>query len=229
MCGRFTQHYTWSEVHAFLSVIGPPQNLQPRYNIAPTTIIDVIRQGPHGRELAKMRWGLIPSWWKKLAKEVPATFNARVESLTQKPMFRDAFEERRCIIPASGFFEWTGEKGTRQPHLFTAADGSPLLAFAGLWDRWRDRQSGEAVLSCTIIVGEASPWMAPYHGRMPVLLEAGDFDGWLDGSLGREVLKPATAAALREWQVSSRLNRSGEGDDDPLIIGPLPVIQPNLL
>jgi len=133
MCGRFTENYTWEEVHDFLSVFGPPRNLQPRYNIAPTTTVDVIRLGPNGRELVPMRWGLIPGWWKKSAKEVPATFNARAESVVDKPMFRNAFKQQRCIIPASGFFEWTGEKAQRQPHLFTAADGSPVLAFAGLW------------------------------------------------------------------------------------------------
>ena len=128
MCGRFTQHYTWEEVHAFLSVFGPPRNLQPHYNIAPTDIVDVIRLDKEGdRELVPMRWGLVPGWWKKTAKEMPATFNARAESVAEKPMFRDAFKSRRCIIPASGFYEWTGAKGAKQPHLFTAADGSPVL------------------------------------------------------------------------------------------------------
>ena len=130
MCGRFTQNYTWEQVHAFLSVFGPPRNLQPHYNIAPTDTVDVIRLDKQGkRELVPMRWGLVPAWWKKSLKEVPATFNARAESVADKPMFRTAFKERRCIVPASGFFEWTGEKGAKQPHLFTAADGSPLLAF----------------------------------------------------------------------------------------------------
>jgi putative SOS response-associated peptidase YedK len=118
-----------------------------------------------------MRWGLIPGWWKKAAKEMPATFNARAESVAEKPMFRDAFKARRSIIPASGFYEWTGEKGAKQPHLFTAADGAPVLAFAGLWDRWRDPATREEILSCTIIVSGASAWMEAYHDRMPVLLE----------------------------------------------------------
>ena len=152
---------------------------------------------------------------------MPATFNPRAESVADKRMFRTAFKERRCIVPASGFFELTGEKGAKQPHLFTAADGSPLLAFAGLWDRWKDPPTGEWLLSCTIIVSGASAWMEPYHDRVPVLLEAKDFDGWLDGSLGTEVLKPAPAEALREWKGSPRLNRTGVGDDDPTIIVPI--------
>ena len=115
MCGRFTQRYTWSEVHAFLSVIGAAKNLRPRYNIAPTTMIDVVRQSEGGRELVSMRWGLVPVWWKKPLKEVPATFNARAETVAEKPMFRDAFKRRRCIIPASGFFGMDGWQGREDP------------------------------------------------------------------------------------------------------------------
>ena len=111
MCGRFTQNYTWAEVHAFLNLFGAPRNLRPRYNIAPTTSVDVVRQGEHGRELVSMRWGLAPFFWKKNLKELPATFNARAETVAEKPMFRAAFQKRRCIIPASGFFEWTGLAG----------------------------------------------------------------------------------------------------------------------
>jgi putative SOS response-associated peptidase YedK len=101
---------------------------------------------------------------------VPATFNVRAESVADKPMFRGAFKERRCMVPASGFFEWTGEKGAKQPHLFTAADGSPLLAFSGLWDRWKDPLTGEWILSCSIIVTGANIWMQAYHDRMAVRL-----------------------------------------------------------
>jgi putative SOS response-associated peptidase YedK len=219
MCGRFTQHYTWAEVHAFLSVFGAPQNLQPRYNIAPTTMIDAVRLNGEGyRELVSMRWGLVPYFWKKTLKEVPATFNARVETVHEKPMFRDAFKKRRCIIPASGFYEWTGDKKERQPHLFTAADGSPVLAFAGLWDRWKDPASGEVMASCTMIVSDASEWMGPYHDRMPVLIAPDEFNTWLNGSMPHEALKPAAESALQEWPVSRRLNKSGKGDDDPTII-----------
>lgn len=100
MCGRFTQHYTWQEVHAFLSVFGAPRNLQPHYNIAPTDTVDVIRLNASGqRELVPMRWGLIPGWWKKSVKEVPATFNARAESVTDKPMFRGAFLRSLPVSP----------------------------------------------------------------------------------------------------------------------------------
>jgi putative SOS response-associated peptidase YedK len=217
MCGRFTQNYTWEEVHDFLNVFGAPSNVQPRYNIAPTTSIDVVRQGEQGRELVRVRWGLVPFFWKKPLKDLPATFNARAETVAEKPMFRNAFQKRRCIIPASGFYEWTGGKSDRQPHLFTAADGSPVLAFAGLWDQWRDA-TGETLLSATIIVSGASEWMTAYHDRMPVLLRPDNFDAWLSGTLGAEALKPAPESALREWTVSRRVNRTGVGDDDPSLI-----------
>ena len=219
MCGRFTQHYTWQQVNEFLSVIGAPLNLRPRYNIAPTTEIDVVRLDQQDqRELVRMRWGLVPGWWSKPLKEVPATFNARAETVAQKPMFRNAFTQRRCIIPASGFYEWTGEKGSKVPHLFTAADGSPVLAFAGLWDRWRDKATGEDVLSATIIVSGASAWMTPYHDRMPVLLMPDQVDAWLKGRAGPETLRPAAESALRELVVSDRVNRTGQDDDDRTLV-----------
>jgi putative SOS response-associated peptidase YedK len=106
----------------------------------------------------------------------------------------------------------------RQPYYFSAADGSPVLAFAGLWDRWIDPDNFDEVISATIIVSGANAWMRPDHDRMPALLERKDLDGWLDGSAGPEVLKPASEAAVREWQVSPRLNQTGVGDDDPAII-----------
>lgn len=204
MCGRFVQHYTWHQIVDHFEVVDEPRrNLRPRYNIAPTTKVDAIRNGGGGREIQSMRWGLVPVWWKKELKEVPATFNARAETITEKPMWRSVFKKNRCIIPASGFYEWTGPKGDKQPHFFSAANGSPTLAIAGLWDRWK-APDGQALLSCTMVVTEKSEWMADYHDRMPVLLNDTQFEGWLDGSLGTEVLKPAAEGALREWPVDRR-------------------------
>lgn len=168
-----------------------------------------------------MRWAPRAMWRQKALKSVPATFNARAEGIATKPMFRDAFKRRRCIIPASGFYEWTGGKNDKIPHLFSAADGSPILAFAGLWDRWRNAATDEDVLSCTIVVSGASAWMTPYHDRMPVLLREADFGAWLSGEAGPKVLQPAAESALREWTVDRRVNRTGEGDDDPTIVEPV--------
>ena len=197
--------------------------MQPRYNIAPTTLIDMVRHDAEGRrELVRgVRWGLIPNWWKKPLKDLPAAFNARVETVSEKPMFRGAYRSRRCIVPASGFFEWTGKKGEKQPHMFVAADGSPILALAGLWERWRNPETGEDILSCTVIVTEPTTWMLPYHDRMPVLLQQAEIDRWLSGKMQANELHPISETGLREWPIDRRINRSGEGDDDPMVLEPL--------
>lgn len=214
MCGRFSQHYTWQEVHAFsepLTLAPGRGNLQPRYNIAPTTDVDIIVAGENGRDLISARWWLVPAWWKKTLKEVPSTFNARVETVDKASMFRDAFRRRRCIVPASGFFEWTGPKTARVPHYFSAADGGPL-GIAGLWDRWRSPE-GEIVTSCTMVVREADDWTRKYQDRMPSFLRPEQFHGWLSGEAGKDILEQ-TPPRLQEWLVSAQVNKTGQGDDD---------------
>ena len=116
MCGRFTQRYTWRELVELYRLTQPARNLEPRYNVAPTTTIDVLRVRERTRELVPMRWGLVPDWWKKSLKEVPATFNARSETVAEKPMFRAAFKKRRCLIVADGYYEW--KKGGKQKQPF---------------------------------------------------------------------------------------------------------------
>jgi putative SOS response-associated peptidase YedK len=217
MCGRFTQHLSWEELRRLADLIGQPRNLAPRYNIAPTTQIEVIRLGLEGRELVPMRWGLMPAWWKKPLKELPATFNARVEKVETGAMWRDAFKTRRCIIPASGFYEWTGPKGTKTPHYFSPPNGQPL-ALAGLWERSRHPETGEPLLSATIIVGPANEWMRRFHERMPVILDWADIGLWMAGGDPGALLHPPREDALQEWIVSPRVNRSGVGDDDPALI-----------
>ena len=205
-------------MYAFLSVFGPPRNLLPRYNIAPTADADVVRLDAEGqREPVSMRWGLVPFFWKKGLRRCRHV-NARAETVSESRS--SATKRRRCIVPASGFFEWTGEKGGKQPHLFSAADGSPILAFASLWDRWVNPETQEELLSCTSVVSGASEWMKPYHDRMPVLLTGSDIDACLKGSLGQDEFQPSFGSALREWPVSKRVNRTGVGDDDPTIVEP---------
>lgn len=218
MCGRFAQFYTWAEVHDVLGVVGAPKNLRPHYNIAPTTPVDVVVDRGEGREILSARWGLVPAWWTKGLKDLPSTFNARAETVAAKPMFRDAFRKRRCVVPASGFFEWTDAAGGRQPHYFSAADGS-IMAFAGLWDRWSDPATGEAILSCTVIVSGADAWMARYHDRRPVMLAGADVQAWLEGVTGPEAIERASPIPLRAWPVSRRVNTPGH--DDPTLIGPV--------
>jgi putative SOS response-associated peptidase YedK len=219
MCGRFTQHFTWQEVAEFLNVFGTPRNLQPHYNLAPTDTVEVVRLNEAGqREMVPMRWDLIPAWWKKPLKEKPPTFNARIETVATAPMFRDAYKNRRCVVPVSGFYEWTGEKKARKPHLFTAANGAPLYALAGLWDRWRHPETGEEVLSCTLITTAANEWMTPYHNRMPALIAQEGVERWLRGEMVVEELHAVPNDVLREKRASTRVNKSGVFDEDPTVL-----------
>jgi putative SOS response-associated peptidase YedK len=218
MCGRFTQSYTWRELVELYRLTQPPRNLRPRYNIAPTTAIDVVRLADTGPELVPMRWGLIPSWWKKTAKEVPSTFNARAETVAQKPMFRSAFKRTRCIVPASGYYEWRAVEGGKQPYFISAASGE-VLSIAGLWDECPE--TSEGILSATLIVTAANDFTRQIHDRMPVLLERHNLDTWLTGKAGVELLRPAPNDLLRLWPVSKRVNASGRGDDDPGLTEPV--------
>src|SRR5450759_4631317 len=217
MCGRFTQSYTWRELYELYRLTCQPVNIEPRYNIAPTTMIDAVAPREAGCDLRVMRWGLIPSWWKKTAKEVPLTFNARAETVATKPMFRTAFKRSRCLIPASGYYEWLNTPTGKQPYYYTARDSSPLT-IAGLWDEWKDIETGELLKSCTMIITNANDLASKIHDRMPVLLQPKDFDGWLVGNAGTELLKPAANDYLQAWPVSRRVNSSRAPGDDPTLI-----------
>ena len=177
MCGRFTNRLTWEELVRLyrLTIQAPPHNLQPRYNICPTDPVDVVTERDGDREFVRMRWGLVPSWWPKPLKELKAaTFNARTETVADKPFFRDAFRRTRCLIPASGYYEWQNTVTGKQPWYFTRADGEPMT-FAGLWDEWKDKATGEALKSCTMLITEPNDFVAEVHDRMPVVLE---FEGF---------------------------------------------------
>lgn len=218
MCGRLTERYTWRDIHELYGLTGASRNLQARYNIAPTGALDVVKPVLDGTtELVSMRWGLIPYWWKKPLKCLPATFNARADSVADKPMFRDAFHWQRCIVPASGYYEWIARPSGMQPYYISAANGG-TLSFAGLWDRWRNPETSECVVSCAIIVTAANTLMRPIHDQMPVILDPGDFKAWLSGHGGAELLRSAAEHDLRIWPVSRRVNQTGTGDDDPTLI-----------
>ncbi len=216
MCGRFTQRYTWEELHRLYRLTQSARNLQPRYNICPTDPIDVIVPGDGALAVVPMRWQLIPPWWKKPLKDLPATFNARAETVAEKPMFRDAFKRSRCLIPASGYYEWQTTPNGKQPYYITSANG-PVLTIAGLWTDWRDRVNDETLTTCTMIITEANSFISAIHDRMPVLLDQENADAWLSGDAGLELLKPAPEDALRMWPVSRRVSKPGNGDDPSLI------------
>ena len=219
MCGRFTNKLTWAEIVALykLALPAPPHNLQPRYNVCPTDPVDVVTEQDGNRDFVRMRWGLVPWWWSKPLKELrAATFNARAETVAEKPFFRDAFKRSRCLIPASGYYEWQNIAGGKQPWYFTRADGQ-AMTFAGLWDEWKDRVTGERLKSCTMIITQPNDVAAEVHDRMPVILGPNDFASWLDVG-GTELLKPVANNVLQRWTVSKRVNSSKAPVDDPTLI-----------
>jgi putative SOS response-associated peptidase YedK len=221
MCGRATYKLTWEEIVALYRLtLGPaPHNFQPRFNVCPTTTIDTIVSNDGTRALERMRWGLVPGWWKKPLKELKlATFNARAETVDEKPMFRSAFKRKRCLIPVSGYYEWQDTPGGKQPWYFTARDGSPALTIAGLWDEWTNPETGKPLKSCTMIITEPNKFVAEVHDRMPVLLTEKQFDPWLTGEAGVESLKPAPNNFLQKWPVSKRVNSSRADDNDATLI-----------
>jgi len=198
MCGRFTYRLTWPEIVKLyrLTLDAPARNTQPRYNVCPTTAIDTVVEREGKRELVPMRWGLVPSWWSKPLKELRlATFNARAETVAEKPFFREAFKRTRCLIPASGYYEWHDAPGGKQPYYFTRRDGEPIT-FAGLWDEWHDKAAGETIKSCTMIITEPNDFVREMHDRMPVILEPKDFEHWLAGD-GGQLMKPAANDVLQ--------------------------------
>jgi putative SOS response-associated peptidase YedK len=224
MCGRFTRNYTWQQIHALYRLTAPAAipNFQPRFNVCPTDPADVVVPNDDARELKEMRWGLVPYWWNKPLKEVRlSTFNARVETVKTKPFFREPFKTKRCLMPVSGYYEWQDTPGGKQPNYFTARDGSPVLTIAGLWDEWKNRETGERIKSCTMIICEPNEFVAEAHDRMPVLLQPEQFEHWLSGDMGVEELKPAPNDYLQRWAVSKRVNSSKADKDDATLIEPI--------
>jgi putative SOS response-associated peptidase YedK len=224
MCGRFTRKYSWRELHDLYRLTAPKPipNFQPDYNVCPTDPADVVVAKDGAHELVRMRWGLVPFWWSKPLKELRlATFNARVETVTTKSFFREPFKTRRCLMPLSGYYEWQDKSDGKQPHYFTARDGSPLVTAAGLWDEWKNRETGERIKSCTMIITQPNAFVAEVHDRMPVLLQPDQFDHWLSGDMSVDELKPAPDNYLQRWAVSKRVNSSKADKDDATLIEPV--------
>lgn len=221
MCDRFTNLLTWEQLVQLYrpTLARPAQNTRARYDVRPITCIDTIVSQDDRRLLVSMRWGLIPSWWSKPLEELQlATFNAWAETVAGKPFFRSAFRRNRCLIPVSGYYESRQMHIGKQPYYFTARDGSPGLTIAGLWDEWQDRETGKSLKSCTMIITEPNTYVARVADRMPVFLAEKDFEPWLSGETGLELLKPAADDLLQWWPVSKRVNSSRASDDDPALI-----------
>ncbi|HSM56486.1 MAG TPA: SOS response-associated peptidase [Candidatus Sulfomarinibacteraceae bacterium] len=222
MCGRFTLIIPGEELaHAFNLPQAP--TLTPRYNIAPTQPVAAVRQHPESgqRELTYLHWGLIP-FWAKDTSMASRMINARSETVAEKPAYRAAFKYRRCIIPASGFYEWQKQNGQKQPHYIHHAEGAPL-GLAGLWEHWQGADGSE-IESCTILTTRPNDLIKPLHNRMPVILEPEDYDAWLqsDGRKQEELqhlLRPAADDMLEAYPISTFVNRPQ--NEGPECIAPL--------
>jgi putative SOS response-associated peptidase YedK len=220
MCGRITLAATPKQLHDLFAITETsaqdPSILKPRFNIPPSQEVLAVRETPehHGWELVTLRWGLIPAWAKdpKIGNRL---INARAESLAEKPSFRAAFQKRRCLIPADGFFEWKKRNGKREPYCVRLRDGRPF-AFAGLWDQWQSTD-GELVESCTIVTTDANDLVRPLHDRMPVIVDPQDYERWLDRRIQdpaklREILKPYPSERMIAYPVSAAVNNPRHDD-----------------
>ena len=221
MCSRYSLTSPPEAVRATFAYRDTP-NFPARYNIAPTQEIGVVCVDPDStRRFRMMRWGLLPPFVRDL-KAGPPMINARGEGIAAKSAFRRAFAERRCLVPADGFYEWTGPKGARRPFLLRPRAGE-LIAFAGIWERWRDNEGGE-IDSVAIITCDANATVAPLHDRMPVVLGREDFEAWLDCkgtgvTAAQKLLKPAPDDLLEAVEMHPQINDSRR--EEPGIQQPL--------
>lgn len=222
MCGRFTLTADPNELREMFPWLQIPPNIQPRYNIAPTQPVAVVPNDGENR-LNYFIWGLIPSWAKDPAMG-SRLINARSETVSEKPAFRAAFRRRRCLIPASGFFEWKSAEGQKSkiPMYIQMKTGKPF-AFAGLWERW-DSTDGSTIFSCTILTTEPNELMREIHNRMPVILASEAYPLWLDpgepeANLLKPLLKPYPADEMKAFEVSRLVNKPQ--NDQPAVILPV--------
>lgn len=219
MCGRYELH-THPAVLALAFGLPCPPDIHPRYNIAPMQNVPVVRRGADGaRELAQVRWGLVPRWAKDPSIGA-RMINARGETIAQKSAFRRPFERHRCLIPADGFYEWkTLPGGRKQPVRVTMKDGRPF-AFAGLGERWLGAD-GEVVDTCTIVTTAANALLRPVYERMPVIVAPADYARWLDvdDEPPQDLVAPYPADAMTFTAVSTRVN--AVRNDDATLIEPV--------
>jgi putative SOS response-associated peptidase YedK len=225
MCGRFLNKLPVAEIARLFATRNPVPNYPARYNLAPTEPVLAVRYNPETRERAldPLRWGLVPHWAKDLSFGARC-INARAETVATQPAFRDAFRARRCLIPASGFYEWRKSGATKTPYAILPA-GDALFAFAGLWENWRDKTAGgEWIRSCAIITGSANTLLAPIHERMPIILDRSSWARWLGEETASPdelvaLLQPFPPERMRAYPVAPRVN--SVRNDDPGLIDPL--------
>jgi putative SOS response-associated peptidase YedK len=230
MCGRYTLTVTPEVLRALFGYQEQP-NFPPRFNIAPTQPIAIVRLMDGKRQFALVRWGLLPSWVKD-PKAFTLLINARGETVAEKPAFRAAMKRRRCLIPADGFYEWQAVGGRKQPFYVRAKSGASF-AFAGLWETWTG-PNGEEVDTGTIVTTSANKTLAPIHERMPVVVPPDAFDLWLncaevDATTAAALIAPAPENFFEAYAVSTNVNRVVNDSPkliEPLVAGAEPVAAP---
>ncbi len=217
MCGRYA---VTSAPEAIRALFGYPEqpNFPPRYNVAPTQPIAIVRLMDGKRQFALVRWGLLPSWVKD-PKDFTLVINARGESVTDKPAFSAAMKRRRCLVPADGFYEWKAIGASKQPYYVRAKSGTPL-AFAGLWETWTG-PNGEEMETAAIVTTRANHTLADIHERMPVVVSPDAFNLWLDcanvdDKTAASLIAPAPDDLLEAYEVSTAVNRTA--NDAPKLI-----------
>ena len=229
VCGRYRLSRRKQIIEEHFECVSGDEDWSPRYNVAPTQPVPIIRQHPKEprRELSLVRWGLIP-WWAKDASGAAKMINARSETAATLPAFRDALKTRRCVVPADGFYEWLRSGKEKQPYCFEVNDGE-LFAFAGLWERWK-HPSGDWIKTCAILTTTPNAVTAQVHDRMPVILHPDTYDLWLDPGFTNvtavsAMLKPYDALTMRSYPVSTRINHAA--NDDPECSAPVTAESPS--
>jgi putative SOS response-associated peptidase YedK len=211
MCGRFALKAPPAELITRFG-LDECAAFKPRYNIPPGTDIPVIRQSPEGkRVLHLLRWGLVPHWARDMSIGARLN-NARGETVAVKPSFRDAFKRRRCLVPASGFYEWKTEDRIKQPYYISLKSGEPM-ALAGLWESWKGPDGNILRTACIVTTG-ANALMEPIHERMPVIISPEHWQDWLAEPVEKveRLVAPYPAAGMQAWPVSRRVSKTVDDD-----------------
>ena len=221
MCGRYAVTLPPEAMRRIFGFVEQP-NFPPRFNVAPTQPVPIVRRGADGlRHFALVRWGLVPAWAREVGQK--PLINARAETIADKPSFRSAFRRRRCLVPADGFYEWqTRATGRKQPFFIRRRDGRPM-AFAGIWEHWQTPEGSE-LESCAIVTTDANAALRPIHARMPAILEEAAWEVWLDPDERRApdalaTLAPAPDTLLEAIPVSTRVN--AVANDDAGLVAPI--------
>jgi len=224
MCGRFVQKTPLGEIRVLFETANAVPNVAARYNAAPTDSLAVVRYNPQTRQrsLDLLRWGLVPLWAKDISFGVRC-INARAESIERTPAFRDAFERRRCLVPADAFYEWQKRDGKTLPYAIVPAEGG-LFAFAGLWERWKNPADGSILRSFTIVTGAPNALCEPIHDRMPVILRRETWSIWLGETEAspeelRALLRAHPAELMRAYPIGPAVGNVK--NDEPGLLEPL--------